>query len=66
MARPVGKAVERPFYFTKSTSTLVQSGEVVPYPAATRNYHFEMELVVAIGAEGCQVPIDEAHQLVYG
>lgn len=66
MGRPVDKSVERPFYFTKSPQTLVQSGATVPYPPETKNFHFEMELVVAIGAPGFRVKAEDAHQLIYG
>ena len=52
MGRPVDKAVERPFYFTKSPSTLTESGATVPYPPQTQNFHYEMELVLAIGKAG--------------
>ena len=37
MGRPVDKSVERPFYFTKSPSTLVESGATVAYPPETNN-----------------------------
>jgi fumarylpyruvate hydrolase len=66
MGRPVDKSKERPFYFTKSTSTLVLSGATVPYPAATENYQFEMELVLAVGKPGFCVPAERAHEIVYG
>ena len=66
MGRPVDKNVERPFYFTKSPQTLVQSGATVAYPPGTQNYHFEMELVVAIGAAGFKVSQADAHKLIYG
>ena len=66
MGRPVDKTVEVPFYFTKSPSTLVESGGTVPYPPQTNDYQHEMELVVAIGAPGFRVGEAEAHQLVYG
>ena len=66
MGRPVDKSVERPFYFTKSPQTLVQSGATVAYPPGTQNYHFEMELVVAIGAAGFKVSQADAHKLIYG
>ncbi|MBL0090637.1 MAG: fumarylacetoacetate hydrolase family protein [Ideonella sp.] len=66
MGKPVDKAAERPFYFTKSPSTLVVSGATVPYPPETRNYHYEMELVLVIGQAGFRVPADQAHRLVYG
>ncbi|MDM0066110.1 fumarylacetoacetate hydrolase family protein [Variovorax sp. J31P207] len=66
MGRPVDKSVEVPFYFTKSPSTLVESGATVAYPPETKNYHHEMELVVAIGAPGFRVQRDDASKLVYG
>ena len=64
MGRPVDKANASPFYFTKSPSTLVESGATVPYPAGTTNYHYEMELVVAIGAPGFRVDEAHAHHLI--
>jgi len=66
MGRPVDKAAERPFYFTKSASTLVESGATVAYPPATGNYHFEMELVLAIGKPGFRVAEADAATLIYG
>jgi fumarylpyruvate hydrolase len=66
MGRPVDKANESPFYFTKSLATLVESGATVVYPPATQNFQFEMELVLAIGAPGFQVSQADAHRLVYG
>ncbi len=66
MGRPVDKSVEVPFYFTKSPSTLVESGATVPYPPATKDYQHEMELVVAIGAEGFRVSEAHAPRLIYG
>ncbi|MBN8488934.1 MAG: fumarylacetoacetate hydrolase family protein [Burkholderiales bacterium] len=66
MGKPVDKSVERPFYFTKSPSTLVESGSEVPYPSETKNFHHEMELVLAIGQAGFRVPAEQAHELVYG
>lgn len=52
MGKPVDKSVERPFYFTKAPQTLTHSGATVAYPPETNNFHFEMELVVAIGKAG--------------
>jgi fumarylpyruvate hydrolase len=66
MGRPVDKATAQPFYFTKSASTLVESGATVPYPTGTSNYHFEMELVVAIGKSGFRVSEADALGLIYG
>ena len=66
MGRPVDKSVERPFYFTKAPSTLVESGATVAYPPETSNYHFEMELVVAIGKPGFRIAAEQAHEYIYG
>jgi fumarylpyruvate hydrolase len=66
MGKPVDKSTARPFYFTKSPSTLVDSGATVPYPTGTSNYHFEMELVVAIGEAGFRVTESDAQHMIYG
>ena len=66
MGRPVDKAVDRPFYFTKAPSTLVESGATVAYPPGTKDYHYEMELVLALGAPGFRVKEADAHKLIYG
>ncbi|WP_234186723.1 fumarylacetoacetate hydrolase family protein [Shinella sp. NM-101] len=51
-AAEMGVEVDReaPFYFTKSALALHRSGEAVAYPPGTANFHYEMELVIAIGA----------------
>jgi fumarylpyruvate hydrolase len=66
MGKPVDKSAERPFYFTKSPQTLVHSGATVAYPPGTNNYHFEMELVLAVGKAGFRVSAENAHEIVYG
>ena len=66
MGRPVDKSVEVPFYFTKSPSTLVESGATVAYPPGTKDYQHEMELVLAIGAPGFRVAESDAPKLIYG
>ena len=66
MGKPVDKSVERPFYFTKAPQTLVESGATVAYPPETANFHYEMELVVAIGTPGFRVSQEDAHKLIYG
>jgi fumarylpyruvate hydrolase len=57
---------EEPFYFTKSPSTLAASGLTLPYPPGTDNFHYEMELVVAIGAPAFRLTADNALSAVYG
>ncbi len=67
-AREMGKDPDRepPFFFTKWAEDLVPGGGAIPYPPETDNYHFEGELVIAIGKEGARVAEDEALDLVYG
>jgi fumarylpyruvate hydrolase len=55
-----------PFFFSKPADAVVPPGQDVPYPPATENLHYEMELVIAIGAEGFQVAPDKALDLVFG
>jgi fumarylpyruvate hydrolase len=66
MGRPVDKATTKPFYFTKAQSTLVESGATVAYPPETKDYQYEMELVLAIGVPGFRVAEADAHKLIYG
>jgi fumarylpyruvate hydrolase len=57
---------EPPFFFTKPADALVTGGADAPYPAATANLHHEMELVVAIGAGGADIPVSDALAHVFG
>lgn len=66
MGFTVEKSTSRPFYFTKSPAALVESGSSVPYPPGTKNYHYEMELIVAIGSPGFRVAEADAPKLIYG
>lgn len=66
MGVTVDKASARPFYFTKSPVHLLPGGATLPYPPGTADFHHEMELVVVLGREGFQVPLERAHELVYG
>ena len=61
---------EPPFYFTKPATALVSSvapsGATVPYPTETKNYHYEMELVLAIGAPVFKVSPEAAVAAIWG
>ncbi|MGC1573568.1 MAG: fumarylacetoacetate hydrolase family protein, partial [Pseudolabrys sp.] len=56
--REMKEADERdpPFFFQKPTGAIVQNGALVPYPAATNDFQFEVELVAAIGRGGSDIP----------
>ena len=67
-AREMGHVVDRekPFYFSKSATALRQSGDTIGYPPGTANYHFEFELVVALGAPAFKVAGEDALDAVFG
>ena len=55
-----------PFFFMKPADAVVTGGRDTPYPPATNNLHHEIELVVALGAGGRDIPVDRALDAVYG
>jgi len=67
-AREMGKDPDRdpPFFFTKWAETVVPSGETIAYPSSTANFHYEAELVVAIGKGGRNISRENALEHVYG
>jgi fumarylpyruvate hydrolase len=56
---------EPPFFFQKNPDSLVLDGSF-PYPPATADVHFEIELVVGLGAGGSDIPVERAIDCVYG
>jgi fumarylpyruvate hydrolase len=69
-AREMGKDPDRepPFFFMKPSAAVVDATRPtsVPYPPKTKNYHHEIELVVAIGTGGSDISIAKALEHVYG
>lgn len=67
-AREMGKDPDRdpPFFFTKWAETVVPSGSLIAYPSSTANYHYEAELVVAIGTGGRNIAVEAALDHVLG
>lgn len=61
-----GDERDDPFFFQKPADAVVGDGARVPYPSRTEDLQFEGELVVAIGADGADVPGDAALDLVLG
>jgi fumarylpyruvate hydrolase len=55
-----------PTFFTKPADAVVESPATIAYPLATKDLHYEVELVVCIGKGGVQIPIDQALDHVYG
>lgn len=63
---------EPPFFFCKPNDPQsivpVPAGQTasLPYPPLTGNYHYEIELVVAIGKAGKDIPVDQAASHIFG
>jgi fumarylpyruvate hydrolase len=73
-AREMGFDPDRdpPFFFCKPNDNAsvvpVRSGTIasIPYPPGTANFHYEAELVVAIGKGGRDIPEEEAGKHIFG
>lgn len=73
-AREMGSDPDRepPFFFCKpgddAAIVPAKPGLVteLPYPPQTSNYHYECELVVAIGKGGRDIPVAQAREHIYG
>ncbi len=61
---------EPPFFFCKPTDAVAPVAYGVTlelaYPSQTANYHYEAELVAAIGEGGENIPVEQALDHVYG
>lgn len=61
---------EAPFFFLKPANALMPVADggmgSMPYPSLTQNLHHEVELVVAIGLGGKNIPASEAHRHIFG
>ena len=56
---------EEPFFFTKPADALATDGRF-PYPPATKDVHHEIELVVALGKGGRDIPVEQALDCIWG
>ncbi|MDD2845339.1 MAG: fumarylacetoacetate hydrolase family protein [Rhodoferax sp.] len=61
---------EPPFFFMKPADAVLVAapGGVtpLPYPSLTKNLHHEIELVVAIGTGGKNIPVEQAESHIFG
>ncbi|MDB5799370.1 MAG: fumarylacetoacetate hydrolase [Rhodocyclales bacterium] len=55
-----------PIFFAKPTDAIVQDGATIAYAAVTENFHYEVELAVAIGTTGHNIAESDALSHVYG
>lgn len=66
--KEMGQDPERhpPFFFFKPADAIVENGGKVPYPTLTKELHYEIELVVAIGKELNAVEVKNANDGIFG
>ncbi len=60
-----GDERDPPFFFQKPTDAIVTNG-MVPYPPLTEDFHYEVELIVAIGAVVRDISKERALDAVFG
>ena len=67
-AREMGHDPDRepPFFFMKPADAIVASGSTIPYPQITKDLHHEIEMIVAIGKGGANIPVEKALDHVFG
>ena len=67
-AREMGHDPDRepPFFFQKNPDALLPGGSKFPYPPASRDVHFEIELVCALGKGGSNISAEDALGHVWG
>jgi len=57
---------EPPIFFSKPADAVVANGAAVPVPPRTDNFHYEVELVVAVGGSGKNIASAQALDHVFG
>ncbi|MEG3173376.1 fumarylacetoacetate hydrolase family protein [Sphingomonas sp. ZB1N12] len=67
-AREMGSDPDRqePFFFSKPADAVVASGTTLPFPPQTEDLHHEVELVIALGAGGKNISVDDAAATIFG
>ncbi len=67
-AREMGHDPDRepPFFFMKPADAIVQNNATIPYPQVTKDLHHEIEMIVAIGKGGADIPVEKALDHVFG
>lgn len=67
-AREMGRDPDRepPFFFTKPADAVVDDHQTIAYPPETNNFHYEAELVFAIGKGGVNISEEQARDYIWG
>lgn len=67
-AREMGRdpTQEAPFFFTKPADAVLDTPGTMPYPSLTDDLHYEIELVIAIGKGGSNIPKQDVFSHIWG
>lgn len=57
---------KKPGLFTVPVTSIVGPGEDLVRPAEANNFHYEAEMVVVVGKRADNVPLEEAHNYIFG
>lgn len=57
---------QQPFFFMKPGDAVVASGATLAFPSRTDDLHHEVELVLALGSGGSDIPVADAEAIVFG
>jgi fumarylpyruvate hydrolase len=57
---------EPPVFFTKPADAVMPNDSAIRYPPRTSNLHHEIELVIAVGRGGRDIPKDRALEHIFG
>lgn len=55
-----------PFFFAKHADMVEADGATIPYPSVTKDFHFEVEFVIAMKSGGANIAEAQALDHVYG
>jgi fumarylpyruvate hydrolase len=55
-----------PFFFAKHADMIELDGATIPYPPLTKDFHHEVELIVAMKSGGLNIPAAKANEYIYG
>ena len=67
-AQEMGADTQRqtPFFFMKPAQAILPNHSVMPYPPATGDLQYEVELVVALSIGGSNIPLEKANDYIFG
>lgn len=57
---------ESPFFFQKPADAIVEDRAAIAYPPFTKDFQYELELVLAIGKGGADIAVDDAANHIFG